>query len=1123
MLARMSASAAQLQATIVALESQRAVLGDAVVDIALAPLRAQLAALEAPPPPLPPPAPAHAQALRQVTILFLDVVGSTTLSQRLDPEEVHAVMDGALTRCTAIVQAHGGKVLQYAGDNLLAVFGGDEAREDDAERAVHASLALLAEGRSLGAEVLARHGHAGFDVRVGLHSGGVLLGGGVDAEGSIRGMAVNVAARMEQTAPPGGLRISQDTYRQVQGLFEVQAQDPIAVKGVDEPVVTWLVVRALPRSLRSQRKDFEGVPTRLVGRRAEFQSLQAAWRLLHAGSGLVLGLVVAEAGLGKSRLLHEFDRWALGRPERCHHFRGRATPQMQDQPYSLLRDVLGRWLRVDDGDSPPQARRKIEHALKPLFLRDEGPALAEAHAHLLGHLFGVDFSDSPHLRGILDDPAQLRSRAFHAAAQALRHLAGAGGRPVYVTLDDLQWADEGTLDFVDHLCRANHDVPMLLLCVTRPALFERRDGWRTRGASARIELGPLDGEGSQALAAELLQRLPDIPPDLVQLLTGRAEGNPFFMEELVKMLVDRGALRTGDGAWTLNRARLQADAVPATLQGVLQARLDRLGATERLALQQAAVIGMVFWEPALAALDEGAPRALATIVQRQLVLPRSESSVQDAREYTFGHQILREVAYETVLKRTRRELHARAAAWLAAQTGLHAEGLLGLTAEHYDKAGDAPQACEYYARAAEAARRRHAHQTTLTWVARALPLVDRCAVDSRAPLRWRLLDARERTLDLLGRRDEQRSDLAVLADIAEALADDRRRADLATRHCLLMLRTGNAVAAADAARRAMSLAAAAGDLKLRLNAQRLLADALARQGEVAEAESLVQDGLAEVRAAGLLGLESRFLNALTVIAAQRNDLMALLDSCRQATRLRHELGDRRNEAIGLATLGGIWMALGQLEPAAQALDEGLRLHRAVGDRGQEPIALANLSQLALWQGQPVQAAAHARAALEVAEEVQARALQAFALWCLGQAESALGAPSRAHEAFDAALAVSEATGSPYVLDARAGLARVALARGRPLEALAAVNAVLAHIDGGGSLGGTLGERLIDLSCWQVLQQAGDPRADAVLQRAWHALQAAAQAIADPALRQGYLDRVPEHRALARAWAERPPG
>ena len=192
-----------LLAAIDVLEAQRALLGDGVVDMSLAALRAELASLETNAAQTPGPV----QTLKQVSILFLDVVGSTTLTQRLDPEEVSAVMDGALLRGTAIVQSHRGKVLQYAGDNFLAVFGAEEAAEDDAERAVRCGLDLLALGRALGAEVQAAHGHAGFDVRVGVHTGGVLLGGGVDEDGTIRGLSVNVAARMEQTAPAGALRI----------------------------------------------------------------------------------------------------------------------------------------------------------------------------------------------------------------------------------------------------------------------------------------------------------------------------------------------------------------------------------------------------------------------------------------------------------------------------------------------------------------------------------------------------------------------------------------------------------------------------------------------------------------------------------------------------------------------------------------------------------------------------------------------------------------------------------------------------------------------------------------------------------------------------------------------------
>ena len=192
----MSSEQQQLEAGIQALEGQRALLGDVVVNASVAGLHAKLAALLSVPPD-------PAQSLKQVSILFLDVVGSTTLSQRLDPEEISSVMDDALARGTVIVEGHGGKVLQYAGDNILAAFGADEAREDDAERAVRCGLALLVFGKTLGAEVLSAHAHAGFNVRVGIHTGGVLLGGGVDADGSIRGIAVNIAARMEQTAPAG--------------------------------------------------------------------------------------------------------------------------------------------------------------------------------------------------------------------------------------------------------------------------------------------------------------------------------------------------------------------------------------------------------------------------------------------------------------------------------------------------------------------------------------------------------------------------------------------------------------------------------------------------------------------------------------------------------------------------------------------------------------------------------------------------------------------------------------------------------------------------------------------------------------------------------------------------------
>lgn len=296
----------QLEAGIQAFEAQRGLLGDTVVDMAVAPLKARLAAVlgvasaELEP----------AQTLKQVTILFLDVVGSTTLAQDLDPEAISAVMDDALLRGTAVVARYGGRVLQYAGDNILAAFGADEAREDDAESAVHCGLALLELGQAVGAEVRSAHGYTGLNVRVGIHTGGVLLGGGVDAERTIRGMAVNIAARMEQTAPAGGLRISHDTYGQVRGIFEVDAQEPMAVKGVTSLVQSYLVRCAKPRQFRIRTRGIEGVATKMIGRDAELEALQAALKRLFDERKLATVTVVADAGVGKSRLLYEFDAWS---------------------------------------------------------------------------------------------------------------------------------------------------------------------------------------------------------------------------------------------------------------------------------------------------------------------------------------------------------------------------------------------------------------------------------------------------------------------------------------------------------------------------------------------------------------------------------------------------------------------------------------------------------------------------------------------------------------------------------------------------------------------------------------------------------------------------------------------
>ena len=1115
----MSSAEQRLEAGIAALEAQRAQLGDEVVDAALRGLQTRLAALREP-------ADEPAQALRQVSILFLDVVGSTSLGQHLDPEAIASLMDGMLARGSEVVAAHRGKVLQYAGDNLLAAFGADVAAEDDAERAVRCGLALLELGAALRAEVEARHGLAGTGVRIGIHTGGVLLGGGVDKDGSIRGQAVNIAARMEQTAPPGAVRISHDTWRQVRGVFDVEAQPPLVVKGVDAPVQSYLVLRAKPRAFRMQTRGVEGVETRMIGRDAELAALQAAFaRVVAPGAGLERIVVVSEAGVGKSRLLYEFEGWSEARRERCILFQARATPQTRSQAYGLLRDLFAwRW-QILDGDPVDIARHKLEEALVPLLAGDAGGDRgdAEARVHALGQLIGLDYAESRHLRGIRDDPRRLHDRAFQAAAQVLRRIAQREAQPILMLLDDLHWADDGSLDFIDHLARVDGDVPMLIVALARPTLFERRDGsGQPRGGEAdrRIELRPLGVEESRSLAAELLQKLPEVPAALHDLLTSRGSGNPFYMEELVKMLVDQGALATGGERWSLDTERLRLLHVPPTLTGVLQARLDGLPPRERRALQLASVIGMTFWDAALMHVDADAPAQLPALRERALVEPREgpAAAAHGIREHVFGHQLLHQVTYNTVLKRVKRAAHARAADWLARHTGILGTRLLAAAAQHYELAGDAGNAADHYARAAAHMVETFAHEPALEASTRGLGLL----ADSDVERRWRLLGLREQALQFLGRRDAQRVDLDAMAALADALppgiAGDRRRAEAARRRADFAHRIGDWAMQERESRRGLALAEAAGDEFMALRAVRRLAEALALQGDPAAGRALAEPALARARTLGLDRAESGLIVALTVCTDLLGDRVAGLHQSLQDLALNRRTGDRVNEAVALSNVGMSYLAFGAFADARRYLDDALRMHRALGNREIEGNTNSTLSELAWREGDAALAARHARAAVDISREGRTRLYETDALWSLGNAELALGRAPQAAEAFELSRSIAQQIGStPQVLNALDGLARVALAHGDAAEAVARVDALLAYAGGGDpalpeTLAGTY-EHLLRLTIGRVWVAIGDGRAEPLIAAARSLLLAEADRIDDAGLRESFLTRIEEHREL----------
>jgi class 3 adenylate cyclase/tetratricopeptide (TPR) repeat protein len=712
---------AQVKGAIAALEAQRATLGDSVVDASLAALHKQLAELEGQ-------AEQPEQQRKLLTILFTDVVGSTPISRQLDPEELLDTMDAVLKRLAKPVEDHGGRVTRFQGDGFKAVFGLPVARENDPEMAVRAGLGILEASRGIAQELERERGIPGFQVRVGINTGLVASGGLTEGEDTIGGEAINLAARLESAAPPGGLLISHHTYRHVRGVFNVVPGEPVAAKGFPEPVSVYLVHSAKPRAFRVQSRGVEGVETRMVGREAELKLLQdALLNTMEDSEGQVV-TVLGEPGVGKSRLLYEFQNWIELLPQTVRLFLGRARPETQNLPYALLRDLFASRFRIQEGDPLDVVREKFERGIGDAFQSPTRGSAGEVHAHLIGQLLVIDFSASPHLVGLLGDAHAIHNRALESLVEYFSAVCRL--EPAVIFLEDLHWADDSSLDVINFLGRRSQNLPLTIVGLARPSLIERRPHWgEGQLYHHRIHLEPLSRRESRQLVEEILQKTEQVPTALRELIVSGAEGNPFYIEELVKMLVEQGVIVKDEPYWLVEADQLAQVDVPSTLTGVLQARLDGLPTGERTVLQQASVVGRVFWDLVVEHLhnhqngeEESVSLTLSGLRDKEMVYHREESIFASAQEYVFKHEVLREVTYETVLKKLRRRYHGWVADWLIEQVGKGGEEYSGLIADHLELAGRGGQARAYLQKAGEAALASYANAEAAGYFRRSLDL-----------------------------------------------------------------------------------------------------------------------------------------------------------------------------------------------------------------------------------------------------------------------------------------------------------------------------------------------------------------------------------------------------------------
>ena len=738
----------ELNAAIAALNAQRSVLGDAVVDPAIAALREQLAAIGSPAAP-----PALTEERKIVTIVFVDISGFTALAETLDAEQVRQLMNSCFEILVPVIQKYGGTIDKFIGDEIMALFGAPIAHENDPERALRAALEMM---EAITAFNQMRGTNLGL--HIGINTGPVVTGG-IGAQDrrdySVMGDAVNLAARLEDASADGEIYIGPNTYRRASALFDFVALTPLELKGKSKPVQIYKLVgvKAEPKPVRG----IEGLRAELVGRDREFEQMRSLFRALEGGSGGVLA-VKGEAGLGKSRLiaeaLHTFGsdlNWA----------EGRALSHTTGMSFWMARDVLRGLVGLRE-DAPAHV---VEAAL-----RSSVEALADGATEVYPYL--ARLLELPLENAVEERIKFLTTEALHRRIlAAFRDYVGARAekKPLALFWEDLHWCDPSSLRVLLQLAPIVNEVPLFLILAYRaddPALASLQEelGRLSSGKFHVIQLSSLSRPQSSRLVESLL-KIENLPVKMRDLVVERAEGNPFYVEELLRALLDSGALAKQNGTITVT-AEISQVTVPETLHGVLTARIDQLPQRNKQILQTAAVIGRVFHHRVLSCVcgeggkgNAGLSNSLDQLQRREFIQRRGEAS---EAEYIFKHAITQDVAYNTLLLSRRKEIHRAVASALETIFADRLTELAATVGYHFEKADAPEKALHYLYRAGQHAQETFANTEAIAFyrsaIAQAEALLSRQPGNNAAKEHLaRIQEALGDVLKLAGQTEEARS------------------------------------------------------------------------------------------------------------------------------------------------------------------------------------------------------------------------------------------------------------------------------------------------------------------------------------------------------------------------------
>ncbi len=872
---------------------------------------------------------------KPVTVLFCDVESSTALAERLGAEGMHGLLSRFFETALAEVHRYEGTINQFLGDGFMALFGAPLAHEDHARRAVLAALGLR---RTLAEHPLeAESGQpVPIQLRFGIHTGFVVVGAIGDnlrMDYTAIGDTTHLAARLQQLAEPGTIVVSEATADLIRGYLRLEARGPVDVRGLAAPVTIYRVAGAGTR-----RSPLEGLEERplssFVGRERELRLLDDLIADLEAGRGQAIG-IVGEPGVGKSRLVLEFRRRLATR--RITYLEGRCLSFGSAIPYGPVLDIVRSNCDLHEADPPERVVDKVQLALTELGLD------RESTMPLLLHLLGVK-DDADRLAGLT--PEAIKVRTFDALRQM--SLRGSRRRPVIFSIEDLHWIDRTSEEYLASLVESLAGASIMLLATYRPGY---RPAWTDKSYATQISLAPLTSADSLTIVRSVLRDVGLADP-LATLILDKAEGNPFFLEELARAVGERAS---GTGGL----------AVPDTVHGVLTARIDRLAELPKRLLQTASVLGREFSRALLEAIwDGGALGGHLQELTRQEFL--YERGTIDEVTYVFKHALTQDVAAATLLAPRRRELHRRAAEGLAAQSPDRVSELAPLLAHHYGQAEVWPLACVHATQAAEAASAAYANREALERYDQAIAAAERAPLARAA--RMRLYTARARVHAVLGVFEPARADFETALGLAEAEGDAAMRATLLGELGMLwgghrdyqqgLRLTQDAVRVAEGAGEGTVLAQAlvkTGVMELNV-------------GRVAESRRRLERALAVCSGRGDERGRAETLDVLSMVAGIEGYGRESGEHADRALAAFRALGDRTCEA-SLPTTRGYWMVYCGDRNGEVLMRQGLAAAVALGARSAEAFAHAAFGELAELVGAFGLGLRECQAGLRIAREI----------------------------------------------------------------------------------------------------------------------------------------------------------